>query len=70
MPSKWLDWKRDRFRHKPDTPDYVIDDDGTFYCEHGDGACANLGEHDERNAANPRPNIPDYHADPQRSRPR
>jgi hypothetical protein len=39
--SSWLRWQRAKFLGE-DVPDYCVDDDGRFYCEHG---CANLEEH-------------------------
>lgn len=42
--SRWLEWHRARVTGKP-VDDYVIDNDGLFYCDHG---CANLEEHQQR----------------------
>jgi hypothetical protein len=53
--SKWLQWRKDRFLGKPVT-DWFVDEDGTFYCDHGpmsSAQCRSLEEHqlEDRRAA-------------------
>lgn len=49
MSSAWLDWMKARWQQRPGVPDYFIDADGTFHCEHK--ICTSLAEHEARNVA-------------------
>ena len=51
--SDWLAWRKARWLGK-DVPDYMVDADGTFYCDCG---CATLAEHLEKKSQ-PKPQPP------------